>query len=83
MVNMIARVSLWILVTLGETMGRLVVPARQLCITHSRGLYGARHWSHFHAYSAATGWLFIEIGSWTIEASWRTRTEISRLKFTA
>jgi hypothetical protein len=83
MVNPIARVCLWILVTLGESVGRLVAPARQLCVAHSRGLYGARHWSHFHAYSAAPGWLFIEIGSWTIEASWRTRSEISRLKFTA
>jgi hypothetical protein len=49
----------------------------------SRGVYGARHWSHFHVYSAAAGWLFIEMGCWTIEASWRTRSEMSRLKLTA
>ena len=83
MINTIARIGLWILVALGATVGRLIVPSRQLCVTHSRGVYGNRHWSHFQAYSAAPGWLFIEVGAWTIEASWRTRSEMSRLKFTA
>lgn len=83
MLNTIARVGLWILVNLGETVGRLLAPSRQLFVVHSRGLYGNRHWSHFNVYSAAAGWLFIEMGAWTIEASWRTRSEISRLKLSA
>jgi hypothetical protein len=83
MINTIARVSLWSLVVCGEALGRLLAPARQLTVAHSRGLYGTRHWSHFHAYSAAPGWLFVEMGSWTVEATWRTRSEMSRLKFTA
>lgn len=83
MLNTIARVCVWVLVNLGETVGRLVAPSRQFCVVQSRGVYGARHWSHFHVYSAAAGWLFIEMGCWTIEASWRTRSEMSRLKLTA
>jgi hypothetical protein len=83
MLHTITRVGLSILVVLGETLGRLAAPARQLSVKHSRGVYGSRHWAHLHVYSAAPGWLFIEMGAWTVEASWRTRAEISRLKFTA
>jgi hypothetical protein len=83
MLNAITRICLSILVTLGEAVGRLIVPSHQLWVTHSLGVYGTRHWTHFHAYFAAPGWLFIEMGSWTIEASWRTRCERSRLKLSA
>lgn len=80
---MIARLCLWILVSVGETFGRMLRPSRQLFVTYSHGLYGTRHWSHFQAYSAAPGWFFIEMGSWTVEALWRTRWEVSRLKLGA
>ena len=83
MINTIARIALWSLVVIAVAVGRLLAPARQLSIARSHGLYGSRHWSHFHAYFAAPGWLFVEMGSWTVEASWRTRAEMSRLKFTA
>jgi hypothetical protein len=83
MIYTIARVALWCLVVLATGCGRLLAPARQLNIVHNFGLYGTRHWSHFHAYVASPGWLFIEMGSWTVEATWRTRSEMSRLKFTA
>ena len=83
MTNTITRVCLWTLVIFAETLGRVLIPSRHLCVVFNRGLYGARHWAHFHVYSAASGWLFIEMGSWTIEASWKSRLEISRLKLTA
>lgn len=83
MINTIARVALWSLVVLATACGRLLAPSRQLSIVRNRGLYGSRHWSHLNAYLAAPGWLFVEMGSWTVEATWRTRSEMSRLKFTA
>lgn len=83
MKNLIARLGMSILVTLAESVGRSVAPTRKLCVKHSHGVYGTRHWAHFHAYSSAPGWLLIEMGSWTVEASWSTRSGMSRLKFTA
>ncbi|MFZ2652168.1 MAG: hypothetical protein WA210_18880 [Burkholderiaceae bacterium] len=83
MMNLIARVALSFPVVVLETLGRLVAPARRLCVKRSHGVYGTRHWAHFNAYRAAPGWMFIELGSWTIEASWSTRSGMSRLKYTA
>ena len=80
MLNLFARIGLSILVTLAEAVGRLVWPAGKLCVKHSRGVYGTRHWAHLHAYCAAPGWMFIELGSWTVEASWSSRRGMSRLK---
>ena len=83
MKNLIARVGMSILVTLVESAGRIVLPTRNFCLKHSHGDYGTRHWAHVNAYSSAPGWLFIELGSWTVEASWSTRAGMSRLKYTA
>jgi len=78
-----AHLCLWTLSNLVVTLTRLAAPASQPSVALSHGVYGARHWAHCSAYLAAPGWLFVEIGAWTIEASWRTRIERSRLKFTA
>jgi hypothetical protein len=83
MTNPIARLGLSLLVAVGEGVGRLVWPSRRLCVRHSHGVYGARHWAHFNSYRAAPGWAFIEVGSWTVEVSWATRAGLSRLKITA
>jgi hypothetical protein len=83
MTNLFARAGMSILVTLAESVGRLAVPTRRLSVSHSHGVYGTRHWAHFNAYSSAPGWLLIEIGSWTVEASWSTRSGMSRLKINA
>ncbi len=83
MTNLIARLGLSTLVAVGEALGRLVWPSGRLCVKHSHGLYGTRHWAHLNAYRAAPGWMFIELGSWTVEASWATRSGMSRLKITA
>jgi hypothetical protein len=80
MLNLFARTGLSILFTLAETVARLVWPAGRLCLKHSRGVYGTRHWAHLRAYRAAPGWIFIELGSWTVEASWASRRGMSRLK---
>jgi hypothetical protein len=79
----VARAGLETMAAVSEGVARLVTPARQLSVAPSHGLYGTRHWAHFNAYSAAPGWLFVEMGSWTIEANWRTRTEMPRVKLTA
>jgi hypothetical protein len=39
----------------------------------SRGLYGDRHWLHFDVHRVSPGWLFIEVASWTLEVSYRSR----------
>lgn len=83
MMNLFARAGMSILVVLAESVGRLAVPTRKLCVKHSHGVYGTRPWSHFNAYSSAPGWLLIEVGSWTVEASWSSRSGMSRLKFNA
>ncbi len=83
MKNLFARIGMSILVTLVEAVGRLVAPSRKLSVKHSHGVYGTRHWAHFNAYNSAPGWMLIEIGSWTVEASWSSRSGLSRLKFTA
>jgi hypothetical protein len=83
MKNLIACAGLSTLATLAESVARLVTPSRQLCVRHSHGFYGTRDPSHFNVYRAAPGWLFIEMGSWTVEASWSTRSGLSRLKFNA
>lgn len=83
MMNLLARIGMSILVTLIESVGRLAAPSRKLSVKHSHGVYGARHWAHFNAYSSAPGWMLVEIGSWTVEASWSTRSGLARLKFTA
>ncbi len=82
MTNPIARLGLSMLVAVGEVVGRGVWPSGGLCVKHSHGVYGARHGAHFNAYRAAPGWMFIELGSWTVEASWATRSGMSRLKIT-
>ncbi|MBI2767990.1 MAG: hypothetical protein HYX47_00055 [Burkholderiales bacterium] len=33
----------------------------------SNGLYGQRPWHHFDLHWAAPGWLFVEVGSYTLE----------------
>ncbi len=81
--NLLARIGMSILVTLTEWTGRLVAPTRKLTVKQSHGVYGTRHWAHFNAYSSAPGWMMIEIGSWTVEAAWSTRSGLSRLKYTA
>jgi hypothetical protein len=83
MLNLFVRIGLSILVTLVETVGRLIWPVGRLRVKQSRGVYGTRHWAHLHAYRAAPGWMFIELGSWTVEASWSSRRGMSRLKFRA
>ena len=83
MMNLFTRLGMSVLVTLTESVGRLVAPTRKLTVKHRHGDYGTRHWAHFNAYSSAPGWMLIEIGSWTIEASWSTRSGMSRLKYTA
>ncbi len=83
MMNQLARIGMWIGVTLTEWLGRLVAPTRKLTLKHSHGAYGTRHWAHFNAYSSAPGWMLIEIGSWTVEAAWSTRSGMARLKYPA
>lgn len=36
----------------------------------SRGLYGSRPVSHRDAYHLSPGWLFLELGSWTLEVDY-------------
>ena len=79
----IVHVGLSVLSAPVETLGRVLAPARQFKVVHSHGVYGTRRWSYCNAYFGAPGWLLIDVGSWTIEATWRTRPEITRLKFTA
>ena len=83
MFTLATRIGLSILVMFCEALARLFMPSRQVSMAYSRGMYGSRHWTHLNVYHAAPGWLFVEVGSWTIQASWRTQPERSRLKFTA
>ncbi|MEQ1805122.1 MAG: hypothetical protein ABL900_07060 [Burkholderiaceae bacterium] len=83
MMNLLAQIGMLTLVTLTRLVGRLVAPTRRITVTLSHGAYGTRHWAHFHAYSSAPGWMMIEIGSWTVEAAWFTRSGMPRLKYTA
>lgn len=79
MLTLLFRIGLSILAALGETVARLVWPAGRLRLKPSHGVYGTRHWAHLRAYLASPGWMFVEVGSWTVEASWSSRRGMSRL----
>ena len=42
----------------------------------SRKLYGCRPRFHHDAYMASPGWLFIELGDWTLEVEWPAQVRI-------
>jgi hypothetical protein len=57
--------------------GAKLAPQRALDVFPSHALYGARPWWHLDVHRQAPGWLFMEVGSWTVEVAWRTRGQMA------
>jgi hypothetical protein len=82
---MTERVIWWALAKAAEGINKAaakLAPCREVDVFPHRNLVKCRRWWHLDAYASAvpgSAWrnVSIEVGGWTIDASWKTRGELA------